>query len=370
MTVIPGELVTGEAVALDIRPARLASRAIALLLDLAIMFSLMATLGQVVQFAVLFADEAVAVGLGILVSVGSIVGYPAVMETATRGKTVGKMAVGLRTVSVDGGVVRFRQALMRALTGFVEFFMFAGAPALLCSLFDHRGRRLGDVFAGTMVIQDRVSAEAVRAPVTRMPPALAPWASTLELSQINDDRALSARQYLQRYTELLPDVRARLGARLAAELVPLLTAPPPPGVPPELLLMAVLAERRHREERRLASRRARREEHLRKTGQYVPVDPPAPVFFPPPGTPGHPHFQHLVPFDAHAPFQQQAPYPPAAPVPGAPPHLQQPAPRPPAVPDAPLHFQQAPPAQPFAPAPPAPRPPVHQEPPPNGRPGL
>ncbi|MEO3786597.1 RDD family protein [Actinocorallia sp. B10E7] len=319
MTVIPGELVTGEAVALDIRPARLASRAIALLLDLAIMFSLMATLGQVVQFAVLFADEAVAIGLGIVVTVGSIVGYPAVMETATRGKTVGKMALGLRTVAVDGGVVRFRQALMRSLTGFVEFFMFAGAPALLCSLFDHRGRRLGDVFAGTMVIQDRVAAETVRGPVAQMPPALASWAAALELSQITDDQALSARQYLQRYNELLPDVRERLGARLAAGFAPLLTPPPPPGVPPELLLMAVLAERRRREEHRLAERRSRREAHLRKTGQHVPVEPPSPAVFLPPNTsayqaPGlHPHFQPVqqAPLAASRPGPQ--PYAPVSP---------------------------------------------------------
>ncbi|WP_106397611.1 RDD family protein [Actinocorallia populi] len=336
MTVTSGELVTGEAVALDIRPARLASRALALLLDLAIMLSLMATLGQAVQFTVLFADEAVAVGLAILVSVGSIVGYPAVMETATRGKTVGKMALGLRTVSVDGGVVRFRQALMRALTGFVEFFMFAGAPALLCSLFDHRGRRLGDVFAGTMVIQDRLAAETVRAPITRMPPALAPWAATLELSQITDDQALSARQYLHRYHELLPDVRHRLGARLAAEFAALLSPPPPPGVPAELLLMAVLAERRRREEHRLAARRARREAQLRRTGQHVPVDPPpSPVFHPPGST---------------------AYQPPAAPFPAGGPHFAAPGP----------HLQQAVPVpglhpaafpsglrQPYAPAPPA-----------------
>lgn len=350
MTVIPGELVTGEAVALDIRPARLASRALAFLLDVAIMFSLLATVGQLVQFVVLFADEAVAVGLGILVVVASIVGYPAVMETATRGKTVGKMALGLRTVAVDGGVVRFRSALMRALTGFVEFFVFAGAPALLCSLFDHRGRRLGDVFAGTMVIQDRIAAENFRAPVTRMPPALAPWAATLELSQITDDQALSARQYLQRYHELLPDVRQRLGARLAAEFTAWLTPPPPPGVPPELLLMAVLAERRHREERRLAVRRARREAHLRKTGQHVPVDPPPPPAFGPPAAsfqppfppPPWPHFQQ-PPLPGLQPAAAQ-PLSPTPPPPGL-----QPVPPTPVSPSA-----SGSPAQPYAPVPPLP----------------
>ncbi|MDX6744587.1 RDD family protein [Actinocorallia sp. A-T 12471] len=275
MTVSSAELVTGEAVALDLRPARLASRASALLLDLAIMFAVLSTLAQGVQFVVLIADEAVAVGLTILVTVGTFVGYPAISETLSRGKTVGKMALGLRVVSEDGGVVRFRQALMRALTGFVEFIMFMGAPALICSLFNRQGRRLGDIFAGTLVIQDRTAATAILPPPAQMPPHLAPWASALELSQISDDLALSARQYLLRYWELLPEVRMSMGASLLAQFAAVLSPPPPPGNPPELILTAVLAERRGREEKRLAARHARRIDHLRRTGQHIPSDPPS-----------------------------------------------------------------------------------------------
>ncbi|MCD0451207.1 RDD family protein [Actinocorallia sp. API 0066] len=297
MTVASEELVTGEAVALDIRPARLASRAAALLLDLAIMLSVMSTLAQAVQFVVLFADEAVAIGLGIVVVVGSVVGYPSVSETLTRGKTVGKMALGLRVVAEDGGVVRFRQSLMRALTGFVEFFLFLGAPALICSLFDRRGRRLGDIFAGTLVIQDRTAASAAAVPPPAlMPPHLAPWAAALELSQVSDDLALSVRQYLQRYWELLPEVRASMGASLLAEVAPLLSPPPPPGNPPELLLSAVVTERRTREERRLAARTARRVAHLQKLGQHIPQPPPPqPVYFPHSPTAFLPQFLPLGP---------------------------------------------------------------------------
>ncbi|ROO89983.1 putative RDD family membrane protein YckC [Actinocorallia herbida] len=324
MTVTSAELVTGEAVALDLRPARLASRASALLLDLAIMFAVVSTLMQAVQFVVLVADEAVAVGLSIVVTVGTFVGYPAISETLTRGKSVGKMALGLRVVAVDGGVVRFRQALMRALTGFVEFLMFMGAPALICSLFNREGRRLGDLFAGTLVIQDRTAATAALPPPAMMPPHLAPWAAALELSQISDDLALSARQYLLRYWELLPDVRVSMGASLLQRFLPLLSPPPPPGNPPELLLTAVLAERRTREERRLAARKARRVDHLRRTGQHIPTEQPShirpylppttaylPVFPPPapyPAAPGH----HPTPPPGYAP----GPYPAAPPPPG------------------------------------------------------
>ena len=65
------------------------------------------------------------------------------------------MALGLRVVSDDGGPERFRQALFRALAGFIEIWMFAGGPAVICSLVSPKGKRIGDVFAGTMVISER-----------------------------------------------------------------------------------------------------------------------------------------------------------------------------------------------------------------------
>ena len=61
-----------------------------------------------------------------------------------------------RVVSDDGGPERFRQALVRALAAVVEIWAFTGAPALICSLLSARGKRLGDVFAGTFVLQERL----------------------------------------------------------------------------------------------------------------------------------------------------------------------------------------------------------------------
>ena len=65
-------------------------------------------------------DAAASAALGLVTSVGVVVGYPLVMETLTRGRTLGKMAIGLRTVRDDGGPIRFRQALVRALLEVVE----------------------------------------------------------------------------------------------------------------------------------------------------------------------------------------------------------------------------------------------------------
>ena len=49
-----------------------------------------------------------------------VVGYPVALETLLRGRTLGKLALGLRVVRDDGGPVGFRQALVRGLAGVIE----------------------------------------------------------------------------------------------------------------------------------------------------------------------------------------------------------------------------------------------------------
>jgi len=273
------ELVTGEAVALDLRVARVPSRAIALLLDMLIQVAMFLALATVAGLTARV-DTAWAAGFGILGLIAVVVGYPAGCETFTRGRTIGKMAMGIRVVGDDGGPVRFRQSLMRALAGWVEIWLFTGGPAVIASLCNRQGKRLGDIFAGTIVIQDRMSASGMLAPIAIMPPQLAGWARSLELSGISDGLALSARQYLLRFWELLPLVRDTMGQRIVDQVLARVSPPPPPGVRPEILLSAVLAERRHREEVRLARRQARRGIPM-PVG--IPLGPPLPMPAPGPG---------------------------------------------------------------------------------------
>jgi uncharacterized RDD family membrane protein YckC len=290
-------LVTGEAVALDLRVARLASRTCALLLDVLIQMVLLNILLYVTGMTAIVVDEAWAVGLGIVSTAGVLVGYPCLFETLTRGRTVGKLALGLRVVADDGGPVRFRQAFTRALASVVEIWLFSGAPALITSLFNKRGKRLGDVFAGTVVIQERVPENAMLGPVAVMPPQLAGWARSLELSQLSDELALTARQYLSRFWELLPEVRDTMGQRIADQVVAVVSPPPPAGVRPEILLSAVLAERRHREEWRLEQRRQRRLRilfpHLQRPAMRMAGTPP--MAMAPSGPPRPPVFSTPVP---------------------------------------------------------------------------
>ena len=247
------DLVTGDAVVLELRLAKLASRSLALAIDLTVQVVLLVGGTFAVAGVVAFVDDALSAALALVFYVLVVVGYPVAVETATRGRSLGKLALGLRVVREDGGPIRFRHAFVRGLLAVVEIWASFGSIALISSLASAQGKRLGDFLAGTVVVRERMPVSA--APVTAMPPALAGWASTVDLSRLPDDLALSARQFLSRQDELAPSVRATMGDRLAAAVAKVVGPPPPPGTPAWAFLAAVLAERRHRELARMTATR-------------------------------------------------------------------------------------------------------------------
>lgn len=249
------EVITGEAVVIDVPLARFPSRTLALLIDIAIQLVLLFGLGGVALAAGAGGglDAAAVAAISLTVSVAIIVGYPTLFETLSRGRSLGKLALGLRVVSDDGGPERFRQALMRALAGVLEIWLTLGFLALLTSLLSSGGKRLGDIFAGTFVITERLPGRrGTTAPMSALPPALAAWAATAELSGLTDATAETARQYLSRYFDFTPATREEFGRRLAAAVTAQVTPPPPADASPPDYLSAVLAERRERAHARMA----------------------------------------------------------------------------------------------------------------------
>ncbi|WP_340561106.1 RDD family protein [Streptomyces sp. GSL17-111] len=250
------DLVTGDAVVLGLRPARLPSRALAICLDLLVLWTAYILLSLVLTTMVLDLDGAAvaAVRVGLLILV--LMGVPVAVETLTHGRSLGKLACGLRVVRVDGGPIRFRHALVRGLVGFLEIQLTLGSVACVASLVSAQGRRLGDVFAGALVVAERVPVPRTDA-VPPPPPWLAGHFAGLDLSQVPDALWLAVRQYLTRVGQLDPGVRQSLGERLADDVVAATGAPPPAGVPAVAYLSGVLAERRRREAGRVRDTAAR-----------------------------------------------------------------------------------------------------------------
>lgn len=277
------DLVTGEAVALELPAASIGLRILSGFLDYvilqtatyAVMVMAIAIAGQL--------DEALGAAVVLLAFVLTWVGYPTTMETLTRGRTLGKMAVGLRTVRDDAGPITFRHALTRALLGVVEVYLLWGVPAVVCAVLNPKSKRLGDIVAGTYVVRDRV--RATLPPPVPMPPHLARWAASADIAALPDSLALAVRTFLPAAFTMTPEARTALGRELLEDVLQYVSPPPPPGNHPEYVLAAVVADRRRRDADRLA-----RDTALRR--RLVPPDPfdgsGADVPQQPPGAGAHP----------------------------------------------------------------------------------
>jgi uncharacterized RDD family membrane protein YckC len=264
---VPGDrLVSGEAVELDVRVARLGSRAVALIIDvfgqivlflallvLSIVFRAMAASGG-------FLDDGLEQAVFTVILAVTALGYPAFFETVLRGRTPGKAAMGLRVVRDDGGPVRFRHAFTRALVGLALEWpglllpVVTWVASLGTMLIGRSGKRLGDWAAGTIVIHERTPASWGWVPA--MPPPLRSWAARLDLTGLDDSLALAVRHYLARNREISEPSRTALGRALAREVAMCTTPPPPPHAPGWAYLAAVIAERNRRASVQLVKARA------------------------------------------------------------------------------------------------------------------
>jgi uncharacterized RDD family membrane protein YckC len=258
-------LTTAEAVEIDVRPARLGSRAIALMFDilmqlvffgfLAAAYSIITDLLPEPYGDLLREETAYLIGVALVA-----VGYPTIVETISNGRSFGKVVMGLRVIREDGGPIRARHAFTRALIGLAVEWpglllpMVTWAGSLATMLGSRRGRRLGDLAAGTLVVHERRPVPWNLVP--GMPAGLALWAADADLSAVDDDLAEAIRQFAARSYHFAEPYRSVLGQSLHAEVKAKVSPAPPAGTPPWLFLVAVLAERRRRAAVQLAATRA------------------------------------------------------------------------------------------------------------------
>jgi uncharacterized RDD family membrane protein YckC len=302
-------LVSGEGVRLALAPAGVGSRVIAAGIDVVIQ--------AVGYFALVLLDVALA-GTGDTAALQAVVitelvlvvaGYPIVLEWLTKGRTVGKLALGLRVVRDDGGPIGFRHALVRGLAGLVLekpglLFPLTTIAGLFTISTSAREKRIGDMMAGTVVLNERSAPQALAALPPWVPPPLQPWVLSLDLHRLDDRLALSARQFVSRAHAMTPAAQMALGEDLRGRLLAVITPPPPDWTPTPALLVSVLAERRRRASTGPAGGPA-------PTAPWPPTGPPTPPW--PPAGPPTPPWPPTAP-----PGQQGAPRPSGPPSAGSP----------------------------------------------------
>jgi len=248
------ELITGEAVALDLRPASFVLRAAGAIIDfvvylgtyLLIVWLVLTLAGQ------LGLDSRATTAISVVALVLCIVVIPITVEVLSHGKSLGKLAIGARIVRDDGGAISLRHAFVRALSAVLEVYMTLGGLAAMVALLNGRAKRIGDLLAGTYSQNERVS--SIVQPVFGVPLSLVEWSRTADVAKMPDPLARRVAQFLAQAGGFTPETRARMSRGLAREAAVYVS--PVPTTDAELFLAAVAAVRRDRELTALRTQRA------------------------------------------------------------------------------------------------------------------
>jgi uncharacterized RDD family membrane protein YckC len=221
---------TPESVELDFLLAGIGSRAYALFIDYSIL------MGVWTAFALLWATFSIGLMsyitegntdisgapvwlLAIYILLNFILwgGYFILFETLWQGQTPGKRVAKIRVVQDDGRPIRLAQAALRSLLRTIDDTFFIGVFFIL---FQKREKRIGDLVAGTIVIQEIQSDR--KAPSLAISPEAQQLAAKLpamaDMSQLIPDDYAVVREYLTRRTKMATKARNDKSLELARQL--------------------------------------------------------------------------------------------------------------------------------------------------------
>jgi uncharacterized RDD family membrane protein YckC len=145
------EVLTPEHVQIQLTPAGLGSRFLALVVDGVLLLSLVALASGVASSLLPGAvGQLVAATAALLITWG----YHVYFEVRHQGRSPGKSMVGIRVVDGRGLPIRLEQSFVRNIVRVLDFAPLGYGLGALSVQLDREGRRLGDIAADTLVIRE------------------------------------------------------------------------------------------------------------------------------------------------------------------------------------------------------------------------
>lgn len=223
-------IVTPERVELQFVLAGIGGRGFAMMVDLAILlgvWALGAVLYTVISLQLLdYLSNTGAsyaqlptwlVAIAFLASFILFAGYFAFFEVMWQGQTPGKRVAQIRVIRDDGRPVGLAQAVLRSL-----LLAFDGVPLFLgifFILFEKREKRLGDILAGTLVVQEEKPIAKTTIILSDRAQQLAhDLPQTTTLVALRPDEFATIREYLERRSQMDREARRDLSLNLARQM--------------------------------------------------------------------------------------------------------------------------------------------------------
>jgi uncharacterized RDD family membrane protein YckC len=226
---------TPERVSFDYQVAGLGTRAVAQLVDLLIVAGVLAAVYFVAIAAEMASSDTLATLIVVIGSFVVIFGYFWVSESLWSGQTIGKKVFRLRAVGDRGEPLTFMQAGIRNIVRIVDFLPYAYGVGLVVLFAHGKGKRLGDLAAGTIVVKDsdhvglwqlpggRAAAPASTSPggAAPIPPPRAPVYATVSAAELTLRRLdPELRRFVSSYARRRPQLSLQVRAELANKIQP------------------------------------------------------------------------------------------------------------------------------------------------------
>lgn len=239
-------VLTAELVPLEYRLASLPERALAAVVDDVVVLAATTVLATAAMYVgALTGGLALGVGAGVvaIASFALSIGYRWWAEARCGGRTLGKRFLALRVVQANGTPLLSWQAFVRNVTRVVDQLPLFHLLGAVCIVIDPKGRRVGDMIAGTVVIREvrRAAPPVPRALIDAQNSLLADGGAASRIrSRLSDREAVLLTEFVAGNARIDLSRRLRLSERIARHYRERLHLGAHEGLPDEVLLRGIV----------------------------------------------------------------------------------------------------------------------------------
>ncbi len=151
-----------------------------------------------------------------LVAFAIYAGYFVILETLWQGQTPGKKWTKIRVIRDNGKPERLPQAILRALLRPVDDILFIGVFFIF---FSQKEKRIGDLVAGTLVVQDEQASKSANFDISPEAQDLAVQLRIeSEITNLLPEDFATIRDFLQRRQNIMLEYQHQLSRKLAEQV--------------------------------------------------------------------------------------------------------------------------------------------------------
>ena len=210
------EIVTSQNVPIEYELAGLRDRALAFLLDFVIIVGAMLIILFIAAMAGFGADGWFYIVFFVLIPI--FFGYTPLMEILNDGQSVGKIALRIKVVKLNGSEVTLSDYLIRWMFRMVDIYFSLGSIASMLVGSSEKGQRMGDIVANTTVIRLQPKHLMTLGDLLRIGTLDNYTPKFPEAKKLNEEDMLTVKTVIERYNKF-PNDAHRQALEMAAKKI-------------------------------------------------------------------------------------------------------------------------------------------------------